>query len=202
LRVVDWCSIKGQSRDENRSGLHQHQQEVGDVDHLKVFVSEETAEKWFAENDPEGVAFMYDVMEWLFWCNRRSTRRNPLVSGWPDPIFDDGLSSNASGDRCDKCENQHPPKAPPVVGLWSEFLFAHPLARLQTVFMVGNKPSHADIFPYGIHSHPLKPDPVGGTYCHDIPLIPNGHIARISTCETIGMARDCRGNHEWFCRSV
>jgi hypothetical protein len=25
--------------------------EVGDVDHLKVFASEEAAEKWFAEND-------------------------------------------------------------------------------------------------------------------------------------------------------
>jgi hypothetical protein len=37
--------------------------EVGDEDHRKVFASEEAAEKWFAENDPEGVAFMYDVIE-------------------------------------------------------------------------------------------------------------------------------------------
>jgi hypothetical protein len=37
--------------------------EVGDEDHLKVFSSEEAAEKWFAENDPEGAAFMYDVIE-------------------------------------------------------------------------------------------------------------------------------------------
>jgi hypothetical protein len=29
--------------------------EVGDVDHLKVFASEEAAELWFTENDPEGV---------------------------------------------------------------------------------------------------------------------------------------------------
>jgi len=36
--------------------------EVGDVDHLKVFASEDAAEKWFAEHDPEGVAFMYDVI--------------------------------------------------------------------------------------------------------------------------------------------
>jgi bifunctional non-homologous end joining protein LigD len=35
--------------------------EVGDVDHLKVFTNEDAAEKWFAENDPEGVAFAYDV---------------------------------------------------------------------------------------------------------------------------------------------
>ena len=31
--------------------------QVGDVDHLKVFVSEDAAEAWFAESDPEGVAF-------------------------------------------------------------------------------------------------------------------------------------------------
>ena len=37
--------------------------EVGDVDHLKVFANEEAAEKWFRENDPEGVAFEYEVLE-------------------------------------------------------------------------------------------------------------------------------------------
>jgi hypothetical protein len=36
--------------------------DVGDVDHLKVFASEEAAEKWLAENDPEGVAFAYPVI--------------------------------------------------------------------------------------------------------------------------------------------
>ena len=34
---------------------------VGDKDHLKVFASEDAAEKWFADNDPEGVAFEYTV---------------------------------------------------------------------------------------------------------------------------------------------
>ena len=37
--------------------------QVGDVDHLKVFASEEAAERWFEENDPEGVAFEYEVLE-------------------------------------------------------------------------------------------------------------------------------------------
>ena len=37
--------------------------EVGDVDHLKVFASKETAEAWLNENDPEGVAFEYEVLE-------------------------------------------------------------------------------------------------------------------------------------------
>ena len=37
--------------------------EVGDVDHLKVFASEEAAEKWFEQNDPEGVAFEYPIIE-------------------------------------------------------------------------------------------------------------------------------------------
>jgi hypothetical protein len=36
--------------------------QVGDVEHLKVFANEEAAECWFAENDPEGVAFRYEVI--------------------------------------------------------------------------------------------------------------------------------------------
>jgi hypothetical protein len=35
--------------------------QVGDEDHLKVFASEDAANRWFAEHDPEGVAFEYPV---------------------------------------------------------------------------------------------------------------------------------------------
>jgi hypothetical protein len=35
--------------------------ELGDVDHVKVFANEDAANKWFEENDPEGVAFEYPV---------------------------------------------------------------------------------------------------------------------------------------------
>ena len=37
--------------------------EVGDVDYVKVFANQEAAERWFEENDPEGVAFEYEVLE-------------------------------------------------------------------------------------------------------------------------------------------
>jgi hypothetical protein len=37
--------------------------QVGDRDHLKVFATEVAAETWFQENDPEGVAFEYEVLE-------------------------------------------------------------------------------------------------------------------------------------------
>lgn len=37
--------------------------QVGDADHIKVFSTVDAAEKWFEENDPEGVAFEYDVLE-------------------------------------------------------------------------------------------------------------------------------------------
>ena len=37
--------------------------EVGDVDHLKVFATQELADERFKENDPEGVAFGYEVIE-------------------------------------------------------------------------------------------------------------------------------------------
>ena len=35
----------------------------GDVDHLQVFASEGAAQRWFDENDMEGVAFEYPVQE-------------------------------------------------------------------------------------------------------------------------------------------
>jgi hypothetical protein len=35
--------------------------QVGDKDHLEVFASEAAAEVWFAEHDPEDVAFEYPV---------------------------------------------------------------------------------------------------------------------------------------------
>jgi hypothetical protein len=37
--------------------------QVGDPEHLKVFANPDAAETWFAENDPEGVAFEYEVLE-------------------------------------------------------------------------------------------------------------------------------------------
>jgi hypothetical protein len=37
--------------------------QVGDKDHLKVFADEDAAARWFQENDPEGVAFEYEVLE-------------------------------------------------------------------------------------------------------------------------------------------
>jgi hypothetical protein len=42
--------------------LRQHEQQVGDADHLKVFANTNAAETWFEENDPEGVAFEYEVL--------------------------------------------------------------------------------------------------------------------------------------------
>ena len=36
--------------------------QVGDKDHLKVFADKDAADAWFAENDPEGVAFEHEVI--------------------------------------------------------------------------------------------------------------------------------------------
>ncbi|WP_256807778.1 DUF5658 family protein [Bradyrhizobium sp. Bra64] len=35
---------------------------VGDPEHLKVFAKNETARTWFQQNDPEGLAFAYDII--------------------------------------------------------------------------------------------------------------------------------------------
>jgi hypothetical protein len=37
--------------------------QVGDREHIKVFANQDAAEKWFEENDPEGVPFEYEVLE-------------------------------------------------------------------------------------------------------------------------------------------
>jgi hypothetical protein len=44
-------------------GLCRYQQAGRDPDHLKVFANAYAAEAWFAENDPEGVAFEYWVLK-------------------------------------------------------------------------------------------------------------------------------------------
>ena len=36
--------------------------QVGDAEHIKVFANADAAEAWFAENDPEGAAFEYEVL--------------------------------------------------------------------------------------------------------------------------------------------
>jgi hypothetical protein len=37
--------------------------QVGAAEHVKVFATTDAAEKWFEENDPDGVAFQYEVLE-------------------------------------------------------------------------------------------------------------------------------------------
>jgi hypothetical protein len=37
--------------------------QVGDKDHLEVLASDDVAETWLQENDLEGVAFEYEVLE-------------------------------------------------------------------------------------------------------------------------------------------
>ena len=37
--------------------------QVGDPEQIKVFATTDAAEKWFEENDPEGVAFEYEVLK-------------------------------------------------------------------------------------------------------------------------------------------
>jgi len=37
--------------------------QVGDAEHVKVLATTDAVEKWLEENDPEGVAFEYEVLE-------------------------------------------------------------------------------------------------------------------------------------------
>ena len=38
-------------------------EQVGDAEHVKVFATTDAAGIWFEENDPEGVAFEYEILE-------------------------------------------------------------------------------------------------------------------------------------------
>jgi hypothetical protein len=40
----------------------EHIHDAGDPEHIKVFANAD-AEKWFEENDPEAVAFEYEVID-------------------------------------------------------------------------------------------------------------------------------------------
>ena len=37
--------------------------QIGNPEHIKVFANQDAAETWLVENDPEGVAFEYEVLE-------------------------------------------------------------------------------------------------------------------------------------------
>jgi hypothetical protein len=43
--------------------IYVNSQQVGNPEHRKVFADADAAEAWFVENDPEGVAFEYEVLE-------------------------------------------------------------------------------------------------------------------------------------------
>jgi hypothetical protein len=56
------ASLKGRAR--NTVWIYVDTSKVaGDLDHLKVLASKDAAETWLQENDPEGVAFEYEVVE-------------------------------------------------------------------------------------------------------------------------------------------
>jgi hypothetical protein len=70
--------------------------DLGDKDHLTVFATIEAAEAWFEENDPEGVAFEYDVIasesaRSLSTSKENSTRAAELA----DKVIDDELPADA-----------------------------------------------------------------------------------------------------------
>ena len=59
-RIIGDAASSGGSNDRVR--LHQHSEGISDVDYLKVFANRDAAERWFEENDPEDVAFEYEVL--------------------------------------------------------------------------------------------------------------------------------------------
>ena len=52
--------------------------QVGDPERIKVFASQDAAETWIEEDDPEGAAFEYEVLDERGRQLRRPTFRNWL----------------------------------------------------------------------------------------------------------------------------
>ena len=59
-KEMHWGAGSSRGINDNRLDLCRR---VGHPEHLKVFTDEEAANRWLEENDPEGVAFEYDVIE-------------------------------------------------------------------------------------------------------------------------------------------
>jgi hypothetical protein len=55
---------------------------IGDPEHIKVFASQDAAETWFEENDPEGVAFEYQILE----CRQLRRLTLPPGEAWPSRL--------------------------------------------------------------------------------------------------------------------
>jgi hypothetical protein len=58
VRLQLACGRKSSRRSRGDTG-----KEVGDPDLLKVFANAAAADTWLEENEPEGVAFEYEVLE-------------------------------------------------------------------------------------------------------------------------------------------
>ena len=74
--------------------------DVGDKDHLKVFATVDAAEAWFEQNDPEGVAFEYDVIgaeavQVLSTSNEGAARAAELAG----MVIDDELPADANPEE-------------------------------------------------------------------------------------------------------
>jgi len=54
---------EGDRHSHDRFCLLNTTKQVGGPDHIKVFATAGAAATWFEENDPEGVAFEYEVLE-------------------------------------------------------------------------------------------------------------------------------------------
>ena len=83
--TADFAGLRAQDRDGPMTALIyiNTTNQVGDPEHLKVFANADAAEKWFEENDPEGVAFEYDVLE----------RRPPqLAAQWRAAVVEGSVS--------------------------------------------------------------------------------------------------------------
>jgi len=79
---------------------------VDDRDHLKVFQNADAAESWFTENNPEGVAFEYEVESNSVGVSRRTRRTSAQRWGaaWRLQTFTTALSADFGKDGTFNCE--------------------------------------------------------------------------------------------------
>lgn len=73
--------------------------QVGDEDHVRVFASADAARDWFTDNDTEGVAFAYPLM------NEPSEQARHVVEEWKQAHNLSFLSPHLANDLAERIES-------------------------------------------------------------------------------------------------
>lgn len=110
---------------------------IGDKEHLKVFATADAAEAWFDENDPEGIAFEYDVIGSGRTAGGTSTRKQGAARAAAIAAKDESGGDDLAPERIVAAKDEPLIVVNPVAALTDAERAA--IARLRGVYKVGGE---------------------------------------------------------------